>query len=172
MHGQAAKAAGIPLEILEGTLVPEIPRIATLQTPNEQYHHARKITEGEQDQMLREAAATGSISAVENKYGVARGYLRSALSRRFGSLEKMKEVLLGLVAENAIAVQMVAQEKVGELTGAQAVFAGKLLVDTMEKVEKSIQSTPKTVNFRQLNQVGETLKQLRAVVDGATGKSA
>lgn len=173
MHGQAAKSAGIPAEILEGVLVNEPPSLATLQTPpSGQLHHSQKISVEEQDQMMREVAATGSFASVESKYGVSQGYLRSAMRRRFGSLEAMKQALVGLVAENAIVVQMIAQEKAGELTAPQAIFAGKLLVDTMEKVEKSIQNTPKTVNFAQLNQVGETLKALRAVVDGTTGKSA
>jgi hypothetical protein len=167
MHGQAMKAAGIPTEILEDALAPEMP-LATLQTdrgtanPN---HPNRKISLEEQDQMLREVAATGSMGTVEAKYGVSRGYLREAMRRRFGSLEAMKSILLGLVTENAIVSQMVASEKMGEMSGPQAVFAGKMLVDTMEKVEKSIQNTPKTVNFAQLHQVGEALKQLRAIVD-------
>ena len=164
MHGQVMKKAGIPNLVLEDALAKEAP-IASLQTPAEYHHPNARISTEEQDQMLREAAATGSVTSVELKYGVARGYLRAAMTRRFGSLEAMKQVLLGLVTENAIAVQMVAQEKIGELSAPQAVFAGKMLVDTMEKVEKSIQNTPKTVNFAQLNQVGETLKALRAVVD-------
>lgn len=170
MHGKSAKSAGINPELLEGALVQDIPS-ATLQTSDKVYHPNRRISDEEQNQMLREAAATGSISAVESKYGVAQGYLHTSMKRRFGSLEAMKQVLLGLVTENAIVVQAIAQEKAGELTAPQAIFAGKLLVDTMEKIEKSIQNTPKTVNFGQLNKVSETLRELRQVVDRAsTGK--
>lgn len=171
MHGPSAKAGGLDPDILEGVLVPDCPS-ATLQKSANEYHPNRRISDEEQDQMLREAAATGSISAAEDKFGVSRGYLRSAMKRRFGSLEAMKQVLLGLVTENAIVVQSIAQERAHELTAPQAIFAGKLLVDTMEKVEKSIQNTPKTVNFAQLEKVGSTLRELRAVVDRATtGKS-
>lgn len=167
MHGKSAKGAGIDPELLEAALVQDAPS-ATLQKSGKVYHPNRRISDEEQDQMLREAAASGSIATVEAKYGVAQGYLRQSMRRRFGSLEAMKSVLLGLVTENAIVVQAIAQEKAGELSAPQAIFAGKLLVDTMEKVEKSIQNTPKTVNFGQLNKVSETLKELRAVVDRAT----
>lgn len=167
MHGQSAKAAGLDPEVLEAALLQDCPS-ATLQTPAKQHHPNRRISDEEQDRMLQEVAASGSVSAVEARYGVSRGYLQQAMKRRFGSLEGMKQVLLGLVTENAIIVQSIAQERAAELTAPQAVFAGKLLVDTMEKVEKSIQNTPKTVNFAQLDAVGKTLKELRAVVDRAT----
>jgi hypothetical protein len=173
MHGQAAKAAGLDPELLIGTLASDMPEeIATLQSPAK-VHHLRQISDEEQAQMMAEVAAGGSTTVVEQRFGVARGYLHTAMKRKFGSVENYKRILQGLVLENAVAVQMIAQEKLPELTAAQAVFAGKLLVDTHEKIEKSIQNTPKTVNFGQLEKVTETLKSLRQIVDKAsetTGK--
>lgn len=165
MQGRSARRAGIPAALLEGVLVQDNPSATLQKEVSNPPKPGQKISVEEQDSMLREAAAHGSISTVEDKYGVARGYLRSAMKRRFGSLEAMKQVLLGLVTENAITVQMIAAEKAGELTAGQAVFAGKLLVDTMEKIENSIKNTPKTVNFGQLEKVGETIAALRKIVD-------
>lgn len=174
MPGPEMRRAKISPEMMSEALVQDIPsssvKVATLQLDTdarERVHPSQKISTEEQDQMLREAAAMGSVTAAEDKYGVHRGYLRAAMRRRFGSLEAMKSVLLGLVTENAIAVQMVAAEKIEELSAPQAVFAGKMLVDTMEKIEKSIQSAPRTVNFAQLEKVGDAIKTLRGIVDGS-----
>lgn len=143
-------------------LVREVPS-SSLKTVGE-YHPNRIISDEEQDQMLREWAAGGDMKAIMAKYGVHGSYLRVAMKKRFGSLEAMKQALLGLVVENAVVSQMIAAEKMSELTGAQAVFAGKLLVDTMNNVEKSIASQPKTINFGELKRVGDSIKNLRDIV--------
>lgn len=128
------------------------------------YHPTAQISQEEQDQMMREWAANGNLSVVEAKWGVHQGYLRSAMRRRYGSLEAMKTALLGLVTENALTSQVIAAHKMPELTGAQAVFAGKLLVETMVNIEKSIASAPKTIDFGQLKRVGDSIRTLREIV--------
>jgi hypothetical protein len=147
---------------LSAALAPELPSSSVETTGT--YHPNRVISDEEQDQMLREWAAGGDMKSVMAKYGVHGSYLRVAMKKRFGSLEAMKQALLGLVVENAVVSQMIAAEKMSELTGAQAVFAGKLLVDTMNNVEKSIASQPKTINFGELKRVGDSIKNLRDIV--------
>lgn len=147
---------------LASALVPSIPSESDLE--HKVYHPNRIISDEEQDAMLKEWAAGGNMKAVMAKYGVHGSYLRVAMRKRFGSLEGMKQALLGLVTENAIVSQMVAAEKMHELTGAQAVFSGKLLVETMLNVEKSIANTPKTIDFAQMKKVGDAIKHLREIV--------
>ncbi len=143
-------------------LVKEIPS-SSLETVGK-YHPNRIISDEEQDQMLREWAAGGDLKAIMAKYGVHGSYLRVAMKKRYGSLEAMKHALLHLVTENAVVSQMVAASKMEEMSAAQAVFAGKMLVDTMVNVEKSIASAPKTIDFAQMKKVGETIAELRSIV--------
>lgn len=148
---------------LADALVPSMPS-SSLELVDKKYHHSRVISDEEQDQMLKEWAAGGNLTAVMARYGVHGSYLRAAMRKRYGSLEGMKQALLGLVTENALVSQMIAAEKMPELNAAQAVFAGKLLVETMVNIEKSIANTPKTIDFAQMKKVGDAIAELRKVV--------
>lgn len=159
MH-QGKKVTGDELGLAEA-LVPSNPAAEEAQIV---YHPNRVVSDEEQEQMMREYAATGSMKAVTIKWGVHEHYLKEAMKRKYGSLEAMKEALLGLVTENAITSQMIASQKMGELSAGQAVFAGKLLVDTMTNIEKSIASAPKTIDFAQMKRVGDSIKTLRDIV--------
>lgn len=114
--------------------------------------------------MMREWAAGADMAEVEARYGVSRGYLRQTMMRRFGSKEKMLEALQSMVAENAVIAQGIAQSKMHELNAAQAVFAGKLLVETYVTLDKHIESKPKTINFGELRRLGTSIRELRALV--------
>lgn len=166
-----ARAADLAPLQLSDALVPDSPG-TSIETTTETYHPSRRISDAEQERMFHEWAASGSETAVAAKYGVHKAYLRDAMRRKFGSLEGMKAALLGIVTENAIVAQMVAAAKMEQLSGAQAVFAGKMLVETMERVEKSIANTPKTINFGQLNRVGESIAKLRSIVGTAATVAA
>lgn len=146
---------------LAEALVPTNPAAEEAQVV---YHPNRVISDEEKDQMMREYAATGSMKAVTVKWDVHESYLKAAMKRKYGSLEAMKQALLGLVTENAITSQIIASQKMGDLSAGQAVFAGKLLVDTMTNIEKSIASAPKTIDFAQMKRVGDSIKTLRDIV--------
>lgn len=115
-------------------------------------------------QAAREWAAGVPVTVVEEKYGLSRGYIRQAMLRRFGSKEAMLDALEGLVLENAVGAQMIVQEKLHELNGKEAVFAGKLLVETMGNLRSQRENMPKTINFGEFNKLGAALKQIREIV--------
>jgi len=165
LHRMRAIASGADLA---EALAPELPSTHEVLIPElvreGGAHPNQQVSPREQMQMMREWAAGVPVSEVEARYGVSRGYIRAAMQRRFGSREAMLAALQNLVTENAVGVQMIAQEKIHELSGAQAVFAGKLLVETMVTLDKHIQAQPKTVNFGAMKALGNTLKAIQKVV--------
>jgi hypothetical protein len=118
-----------------------------------------------------EYAAGGSPSAIAVKYDVQQDFVRHALKRRFGSFEAGKRALQGLVMENALACQVQAAQHIHEMSGPQAVMSGAILIDKMIAIEKSIQETPKTINFGALAEIGADLKALREIVPRADKNS-
>lgn len=98
------------------------------------------------------------------KYDVQQAFVHHALRRRFGSLEQGKKALLGLVTENALACQIQAAQHIAEMSGPQAVMSGAILIDKLISIEKSIQDTPKTINFGAMTEIGASLKRLRELV--------
>lgn len=150
-----------PEAALVAELAPEPPADYRPALP---HHSNATVTLDEQNQMLREWAAGADVNALEARYGVSRGYLRETMRRRFGSKEKMLEALQGMVAENAVIAQGIAQSKMHELNAAQAVFAGKLLVETYVTLDKHIESRPKTINFGELRRLGDSIRELKALV--------
>lgn len=147
---------------LAGALAPEPP--GTFDEREEARHPNQEVSPAVQAQLLREWASGANLEEAEARYGVSRGYIRQAMLRKFGGREGLLEALRALVLENAVGAQMIAQEKLPELTGPQAVFAGKLLVETMANLENQIQATPKTIEFGAFARLGETLKNIREIV--------
>lgn len=101
---------------------------------------------------------------VEEVYGVQAGYVRQVMNKMHVDPMRAKRALLNIVTENALAVQGVAAAKVEDLTAAQAVFAGKLLTDTMIDLDKHIQAAPKVVDFEQLRSVGDSIASLKSLI--------
>jgi len=136
----------------------------TFEPPAVGEHHNQQVSKEVVLQAAREWAAGTPVIEVENKYGLSRGYIRQAMMRRFGSKEAMLEALEGLVCENALGCQMIVQEKMHEMNAKEAVFAGKLLVETMGNLRSQRENMPKTINFREFKALGDALKQVREIV--------
>lgn len=109
-------------------------------------------------------AAGGSPRQVEIRYDLHRGFVSHALKRRFGSPEAAKLALQGFVLENALACQVVAAQRIGEMSGPQAVMSGAILIDKALALEKSIAERPKTIDFGALASMGKTLKVVREII--------
>lgn len=106
---------------------------------------------------------------VEARYGVHRGYVASALNRAHIDPLRAKKALANIVLENAVAVQAVAATKIEDMTGPQAVFAGKILIESLVEIEKNIKEAPKTIDFGALKRVGDSIEKLRSVVRPVEG---
>lgn len=131
--------------------------------PGQKYHP---------DVMLK---ATEALNAgmsgreVQERFDTHASLVRAAFERRHVDPMRAKRALLNLVTENALATQVVAATKVEDLSAAQAVFAGKLLAETMMDLDKHIQDAPRVLDFRVLKDVGDSIKDLKAMmVDSAT----
>lgn len=145
-------------------------RIATLQKLEETDHtHAR--TNGDvpldvEKAAIVEIAAGASPAQIAVKYDLHQGYVRHALQRRFGSTEKMKEALLGLVLENALACNVLAATRLHEMSAPQAVMSGAILIDKGLALQKSIVETPQVIDFAALADTAKALKVLREIAAG------
>lgn len=117
---------------------------------------------------ISEVAGGASPRAVEVKYDLASGYVAHALKRRYGSPEAAKLALQGLVGENALACMVKAAIEIPNMSGPQAVMSGAILIDKMLALEKSVAEKPKTIDFGQLADMGNTLKVLREIVEEKT----
>ncbi len=126
-------------------------------------HHLAKLRGEEKQEMAVMIAGGASVGVVGKAYGVTASHVRRAMANEFGSVESMKKALLGMSLQNAVACQSIVADKIDELTGSQAVFAGKVLVETALSVEKSIQDAPKTVDFAAIKRIGEGLARIREV---------
>jgi hypothetical protein len=149
-------------EALSAGLAPEPP--GTFDPPEGVEHSKQVCTDETLRQAAKEWCSGVPLVTVEAKYGMSQGYIRQAMMRRFGSKEGMLEALENLVLENAVGAQMIAQEKLHELTGREAVFAGKLLVETMGSLRSQRENMPKTINFREFKALGDALKSVREIV--------
>lgn len=108
-------------------------------------------------------AGGASPAAVAIKYDIQASYVAHALRRRFGSVDRAKEALQGLVLENGLACMVKAATEIHNMSGPQAVMSGAILIDKAIALEKSIADKPKTIDFGALAEMGKTLRVLREV---------
>lgn len=145
-------------------------RVATLQKLEETDHtHSGARSDVPLDvekAAIVEIAAGASPAHVAVKYELHQGYVRHALQRRFGSTEKMKEALRGLVLENALACNVLAATRLHEMSAPQAVMSGAILIDKALALDKSILDTPQVIDFAALADTAKALKVLRQIADG------
>lgn len=129
-------------------------------------HKFQKISNEEAAQVTAMLAGGATPAEIAGTFDITTRYVRLAAARRFGSIAKYKEMLLGLTLENAVACQAVASMKADELTGPQAILGGKLLVETALAIEGSIQNAPKTIDFAAIKRIGETLERVKSISQG------
>lgn len=115
-------------------------------------------------QIIADQIGGKSPVQIAKEYGVHRDFVTNALRRRFGSPERAKQAILGLLLENGLALQEVVASKIGEFSGPQAVISSAILVDKALAVERSIAETPKTIDFGALRAIGQTLGRLKPLV--------
>lgn len=117
---------------------------------------------------IAEVAGGASPSQVEAKYALARGYVRHALQRRFGSPEAAMQALQGLTLEVALACNVHALTQIGNMSGPQAVMSGAIATDKALALQKAIAERPKVIDFGALAEMGKTLKVLREIAPKTT----
>lgn len=143
-------------------------KFAMLQKLSETDDHGpgatASVTGDMEKEIIVEQMGGKTPSQIAVEYGVHRDFVNNALRRRFGSAEKAKAALLGLCLENALALQEVVASKIGEFSGPQAVMSSAILTDKALAIEKSIQETPKTIDFGALRSIGSSLARLRSIV--------
>lgn len=119
-----------------------------------------------QDKIV-EAVVDGALPmAVAAQYEVTRGYVRSVLIRKFGSVEGMKRALSSQSFENAMALQEYGMTRMNEMAPEKAFLSAKLLVDAGLALDKSTQEKPMAYDFATLQKLGETLDKIEKRVEG------
>lgn len=122
------------------------------------------VTMEVEKQLIVEQLGGKTPNQIAVEYQVHRNYVENALRRRFGSPERAKAALLGLSLENALALQEKVAQSIQEFSGPQAVMSSAILIDKALAIEKSIQETPKTIDFGALRKIGDSLARLRSIV--------
>lgn len=111
-------------------------------------------------QMAKDRAGGSSMDELADKYSLSKGYVESALRTLFTNSAVGRDILKGVMLENAIATSMRVRETVGQLQPMQAVIASGITTQRFIDLEKHTANTPPEVDFAQLARVGDVLAQL------------
>lgn len=116
-------------------------------------------------------AGHADAKTIEATYKLREGFLRSALVRRYGTIDNVRTVLRSHALENAIVLGEYAMSQMVTMTGAQAMLAAKVSSDIALGQEKAIRDTPKAVDFGALAEIGQTLARLEQIaLSGRAGE--
>lgn len=121
---------------------------------------------------VEEAALTkfmeggGTLTAVEQVYGLRKGFLGMALRRRYGDVSMLKKALVGQSLENSLILQEYAIANITELSPAQALLGAKITADTAVAIEKSAREAPKSIDFGALAELGGALAAIEGLLRG------
>jgi len=153
---------------VEGEWVKGLPERGTGKVDNvtgevvERLNPTREIPPAVEDQALAEYAKGASQAAIEEKYEMAKGYIARCLTRRFGSPDKYRQGLKGLLQELAIACGEHTLAHVEQLHPAQSGALVGTMTAAIIALEKHEREMPKQIDFGELSRFGETLDRLEA----------
>lgn len=117
-------------------------------------------------QMAKEKAGGATLASLAAKYQVSETYINEALKKLYLSSAKGKQILRGVLLENAIGTGMHGRAKIGELNGMQAIVASGIMTQRFIDLDKYMQSTPETVDVAEIEKVGRLIIQLESRLEG------
>lgn len=180
------KAAGIPPIIRKGEWEHNTPKRVPLQgMPSK--HLKRVKVEGKKVKtmpkqqlalspptliaMAKDRAGGMLRKQLSVKYHVSESYIDNALQHLFINNKIGREILKGVLLENAIACGMHGRAKVEELNGMQALVGAGIMTSRYVELDKHTQSAPDEVDFSDIAKISENLKQINDYV-GPLGQYA
>lgn len=116
--------------------------------------------------MAHDKAGGMSYPELSDKYGLSEGYIAAALRRLYVSTNIGKQILKGVLLENAIVMGTHARNKIADMTGMQAAVATGIMTSRFVELDKHDQQTPQEIDFKEIAEVGAQLRGLVAAVGG------
>lgn len=129
-------------------------------------HKGRHVPVPLDDKIVQEIADGRKASEIEDELTLQRGYVRTVLIRRFGSVEGMKKALQAQCLENAIALNEYAIDRIQTIPAGQALVGAKIMIDGALALEKSRVDRPSTVDFAVLAALGGVIERVEKVILG------
>lgn len=111
-------------------------------------------------EIAKEMAGGATKEFVANKYGVSNSLVVRAMNQVWIGSAVGREILKNVILENGIAMGMQARDKMSELSPMQSVMATGIMSSKFVELDKHTSSTPQEVDFNQLQEIGEHLKQV------------
>lgn len=127
---------------------------------------ALAISQSTTIQMAHDRAGGMLIKDIAMKYAVSDGLVSNSLQKLFISTKIGREILKGVLLENAIATGMHARSKVDQLNPMQATVAAGIFTDRFIALDKHTASQPMDVDFAELAEAGNAIKELKELVGG------
>lgn len=112
----------------------------------------------------KDKAAGMTNEMLATKYAVSEAYIGEALQRLYVRSDVGRQILKGVLLENAIATGMHARKNIESLSGMQATVAAGIFTDRFVQLDKHIASVPREVDFAEIAKVGQLLEELDAEV--------
>lgn len=118
--------------------------------------------------MAKDKVSGMTSAEIAAKYEVSNDYVEEALHRLYVTTKIGREILKNVLLENAVATGMHARANIKTMNGMQAAVATGIFTDRFVQLDKHIASQPIEVDFIELQQAGNALKELREMVGGVT----
>lgn len=111
--------------------------------------------------MARDKAAGRTNQELADKYAVSVGYVQDSLRQMFLKSSLGREILKGVILDNAVAAGMQARERMAELSPMQSVLATGIFTQRFIDMDKHDKDIPKEVDLSELMAVGRMLTGLQ-----------
>ncbi len=117
-------------------------------------------------EMAHDKASGMMDKQIASKYAVTLSYVQDALRTLYVSNKQGREILKGVILENAISCGMASRECVGKLQPMQKVIATGIFTQRFIDLDKHTQSAAPEVDFQALDRIGKVLDKMNRQVAG------
>lgn len=113
--------------------------------------------------MAQEKASGKADKQLAAKYGVSVSYVQDALRTLYLNNKTGREILKGVLLENAVACAMGVREEIGDLQPMQKVIATGVMTQRYIDLDKHTASVPAEVDYQALERIGAVLGRLNKI---------
>jgi hypothetical protein len=122
--------------------------------------------------MAKDKSSGMSDKEISKKYAVSTSYIQASLKTLFLTTKVGKEILKGVLLDNAVACGMRVRETVDELQPMQAAIATGIMTQRLIDLDKHTSNQPPDMDLNELAEVGKFLREIRTEVMPLTDADA
>lgn len=118
------------------------------------------------DELMKDKMGGMSTKELAEKYAISEGYVKQAFAKKFMNRSEGREILKGVLMQNAVACGMHLTANIDKLQPMQAAIATGIMTSRLIELEEHSATHKDPIDFAEIANIGKELKEIRDYANG------